>query len=65
MPTDNRELLYFVVQVSREPRIRITEVHDLFYACLIVLTLDVACLKDLFWDFSSHKLCIHKKSRPH
>lgn len=32
MPTSNRELLYFVVQVCREPRIRITEVHDFFYA---------------------------------
>ena len=33
MPTSNRELLYFVVQVSREPRIRITEVHDFFMPC--------------------------------
>ena len=33
MPTSNRELLYFVVQVCREPRIRITEVHDFFMHC--------------------------------
>ena len=36
MSTSNRELLYFAVQVCREPWIRITEVHD--FLCPSFLT---------------------------